>query len=470
MAAFGLDFNTLTDGVMGGIKGVQAAMGDYAPGPRETPQYRPAARQDPFAELSYGDSPLQAFRRDSPAPLAGYQRAREDPFAGLQYGGDPLAGYDKRSSPMGLSFGAVEERFAPFDMALGAFNAFQRGEDAKQKERERTQRGPLTPTGGAGGTGATGVDPGTDKWRDLIDKAAAEYGNAELGDVAQAIMMLESGGDPRATSHAGAMGLMQVMPFHFGDGEDGYDPYTNISRGLKVLMDGYRRWGTWEQAAAAYFGAIDGNGNITGASDGNATGNQYVAIFTNNWNKIKAARAAQRPQGGAPGVAGGMASIWGGVEAPVTQAYGVVTPGIDQSIYGYGRELGGPGGHTGLDIGLQRGAAIYMPAGLTGTVVTAGGTPYFLDEDYGDRGTPGKGELRVRLSNGDEIIFGHNSAINVGVGQQVTGGMQIASVGSANGPHLHLEVRVRQPDGSYRLVNPAEYFGYNGPIGRGDDH
>jgi len=49
------------------------------------------------------------------------------------------------------------------------------------------------------------------------------------------IMQIESCGDPRATSRSGAMGLFQVMPFHFHFGENPYDPDTNALRGLNYL-------------------------------------------------------------------------------------------------------------------------------------------------------------------------------------------------------------------------------------------
>ena len=54
-------------------------------------------------------------------------------------------------------------------------------------------------------------------------------------DLVAVIMQIESCGDPRATSHAGAMGLFQVMPFHFHLGENPYNPETNALRGLAYL-------------------------------------------------------------------------------------------------------------------------------------------------------------------------------------------------------------------------------------------
>lgn len=49
------------------------------------------------------------------------------------------------------------------------------------------------------------------------------------------VMQIESCGDPRATSGAGAMGLFQVMPYHFESGENAYYPDTNALRGLGYL-------------------------------------------------------------------------------------------------------------------------------------------------------------------------------------------------------------------------------------------
>lgn len=54
-------------------------------------------------------------------------------------------------------------------------------------------------------------------------------------NLAAVVMQIESCGDPRALSRAGAKGLFQVMPFHFRFGENAYDPETNALRGLNYL-------------------------------------------------------------------------------------------------------------------------------------------------------------------------------------------------------------------------------------------
>jgi soluble lytic murein transglycosylase-like protein len=70
-------------------------------------------------------------------------------------------------------------------------------------------------------------------WADSISRWAAA---SQLDpNLVATIMQIESCGDPRATSSAGAMGLFQVMPFHFRALDNPYDPDTNAVRGLAYL-------------------------------------------------------------------------------------------------------------------------------------------------------------------------------------------------------------------------------------------
>ncbi|MEW6085230.1 MAG: lytic transglycosylase domain-containing protein [Chloroflexota bacterium] len=68
-------------------------------------------------------------------------------------------------------------------------------------------------------------------------KDIVRWANASSLDpnLAATVMQIESCGDPRALSRSGAMGLFQVMPFHFYYGENGFDPETNALRGLEYL-------------------------------------------------------------------------------------------------------------------------------------------------------------------------------------------------------------------------------------------
>jgi hypothetical protein len=74
------------------------------------------------------------------------------------------------------------------------------------------------------------------------------------------IMQIESCGDPLAVSSAGAMGLFQVMPFHFAAGEDGHDPQTNARRGLAYLQNALDARG-----GEVRFGLAGYNAGISGA-------------------------------------------------------------------------------------------------------------------------------------------------------------------------------------------------------------
>jgi murein DD-endopeptidase MepM/ murein hydrolase activator NlpD len=104
--------------------------------------------------------------------------------------------------------------------------------------------------------------------------------------------------------------------------------------------------------------------------------------------------------------------------------------------------------HFGIDLAVGYGTPIH--ATHAGTVITA--------DWYGGYGNC------VRIDNGNGIvtIFGHASALNVMVGEQVQAGDVIAYVGStgfSTGDHLHYEI----------LVNDGEYDPLRFMLERGVD-
>jgi hypothetical protein len=87
-------------------------------------------------------------------------------------------------------------------------------------------------------------------WQEWVDEAVLDYRVPESW--MWAIMWAESQGDPRAKSDVGAMGLMQVMPYHFKPGEEPYDPRTNVRAGARVLQAARAKVGDLVQAASMY--------------------------------------------------------------------------------------------------------------------------------------------------------------------------------------------------------------------------
>jgi murein DD-endopeptidase MepM/ murein hydrolase activator NlpD len=132
----------------------------------------------------------------------------------------------------------------------------------------------------------------------------------------------------------------------------------------------------------------------------------------------------------------------GGVNVPdMWPILGPITSGFGE------REdpiLGGGEGefHKGVDIGSPDGTPVHAPA--DGRVVKSG---------------PGTGygrEIEIDHGNGVVTLYGHLSAYNVRVGEQVVKGQVIGYVGHSGrttGSHLHYEVQVRGT-----AVNPHKYL------------
>jgi murein DD-endopeptidase MepM/ murein hydrolase activator NlpD len=109
----------------------------------------------------------------------------------------------------------------------------------------------------------------------------------------------------------------------------------------------------------------------------------------------------------------------------------------------YGLRNGRP--HKGIDLGAKTGTPIY--AVLDGTVVYSG-----VQGAYGNV---------VVLEHPDFImtVYAHNEKNLVSVGDKVTRGQQIATIGStgnATGPHLHFEYRIKG-----KAINPRKVLPLN---------
>ncbi len=70
-------------------------------------------------------------------------------------------------------------------------------------------------------------------WEDAIGTWSVTY--RIKPNLIATVMQIESCGNPQAQSDAGATSLFQVMPFHFEEGEDPFEPNTNAHRGMIFL-------------------------------------------------------------------------------------------------------------------------------------------------------------------------------------------------------------------------------------------
>lgn len=101
-----------------------------------------------------------------------------------------------------------------------------------------------------------------------------------------AVIKQESGFRLKAGSHAGAKGLMQVMPFHFRacGVSNGFNAYQNTTCGIGILADALNdSHGNLKIALSIY-----NSGQKNGYLRFNETRN-YVRNITAHYNKLKGA-------------------------------------------------------------------------------------------------------------------------------------------------------------------------------------
>lgn len=135
--------------------------------------------------------------------------------------------------------------------------------------------------------------PLLDSFDSLILESSAEHGvPAEL---VKAVMMAESGMNPKAKSRAGAMGLMQLMPdtARALGVTDPWDPAQNIDGGTRYLARQLQRFGSTQHALAAY-NAGPGNVERHGGIPPFAETQQYVPRVMDLYTHFR-----QVPVGGA---------------------------------------------------------------------------------------------------------------------------------------------------------------------------
>ncbi|MDP5366655.1 MAG: lytic transglycosylase domain-containing protein [Paracoccaceae bacterium] len=121
-----------------------------------------------------------------------------------------------------------------------------------------------TPTKWGNGNGQAYNGRYTGPYLAMARDAARRHGVPE--DLFLKLVQQESGFNPKARSHKGALGLAQLMPETARELRvDPLDPYQNLDGGARYLMQQYRTFGNWRLALAAYNagpGAVQKHGGV----------------------------------------------------------------------------------------------------------------------------------------------------------------------------------------------------------------
>lgn len=126
------------------------------------------------------------------------------------------------------SFGTLRERFLSA-VTVSSVDEFSPESGERNSNQPIEQAHDLNPSA---------FTPEVLRWGVHIERWAEAY--TLPPELVAIVMQIESCGNPTAVSSAGARGLFQVMPFHFGAGEDWMDSEINAARGLEYLARSYQ--------------------------------------------------------------------------------------------------------------------------------------------------------------------------------------------------------------------------------------
>ena len=249
-------------------------------------------------------------------------------------------------------------------------------------------------------------------------------------NVVLAVIMIESQGImPDGANQGGAVGLLQVPPTAIGADRYDFDraatdPAYSLSIGVNELALRYLDSGKlpWRNVVVGYFA---GHYEPTGTRDAYSSDYAYQARFDEYFAQLEGAATCDDGAAiGSPVAAGnwlagqgqpidGLAYLWGGLDAPLTQEFGPTAfSRANPEFFAYSLEYGFPEpAHTGLDVGIVAGTPLYAPSEA---VVVCAGTGNGNGEDScaafaAATGGPTSGRLQLRLPNGDMLIYGHVS-------------------------------------------------------------
>jgi soluble lytic murein transglycosylase-like protein len=176
--------------------------------------------------------------------------------------------------------------------AIFMFFALTSKTTAAPMENQPLQTAEMNATAPAATSLSPVFTPEVQYWADRIQVWAAAAGLDP--NLAATVMQIESCGDPQALSRAGAMGLFQVMPYHFTASDDPYAPATNALRGLDYLRRSLAAaQGNARLAFAGYNGGI---GVIGWAESGWPLQTQHYAYWGSGIYADASSGASESPR------------------------------------------------------------------------------------------------------------------------------------------------------------------------------
>lgn len=283
------------------------------------------------------------------------------------------------------------------------------------------------------------------KYEKEINAAAKKYGLNPW--FLASIIKQESNFNTNAGSHAGARGLMQLMPATAASlgVKDVTDPAQNTMGGAKYIRD-MLNMHDWDPILAlAAYNAGPGNVRKHGGVPPFKETQDYVVKIPNNFKAFTGKALTKETAKWQGEMSVGQAAGVGPIQAGAAKAFiNKWRISADYPYYPSG------GWHSGIDFAGAGISGTPLPAFHSGTVTVAS----YMGSGYGNY-------VVIRDSKGNFHYYAHLlDPPSVKAGQQVKVDQIIGKIGStgrSTGPHLHYEVR--PPSNIYKsAMNPRKFL------------